>query len=193
MKNVILSISKTVDKKRQPVGEIVVTIPVLEDILPFVTSKITGEEDGLPVYESDEANYVMSALAAYTKAAARNKLIAGTATLKDGLSIPTDWAGLCAEGDRGGNGAALAILREVKSAFADYAKTLGKSEAATAMMVSLFGNRTALESQTIQNKQKMKAYVESFIETLEADALERFQRPLENVIEACDKATAEDF
>lgn len=193
MKNVILSVSKTVDKKRVPVGEVAVVIPTLEDCLPFVTSKVTGEEDGLPVYEADEANFIMSAIAAYCKAAARNKLQPGTAAVKDGLSIATNWAELCAEGERGGNGAALAILREAKDSFAKYVGTLGKSAAASATIVSLFGNRVALAAQNEGNKQKIKAYVEGFAESLDAETLERLQRPIENVLETCDTATAEDW
>ncbi|MGE4259171.1 MAG: hypothetical protein AB7F19_07505 [Candidatus Babeliales bacterium] len=202
MKAIIIDVSKKelVGGKNQYVkkGEVAITVPVLEDLLPFIGAKVTGEEDGLPVYDKDEANWLQSAMLSYVKASARNKLINGTAQVKEGQKIPTNWEELCAEGERGGNGAALAIAREAKQAFADWAAKQGKSEAATQTLVTLFSNRAALQVQNDINKGKMKAYVESFAESLMAQEdgealVERFQRTIEGVLAACEAVTAEDF
>jgi hypothetical protein len=186
MKSLILDISKTENKKRIKVGEVAIVVPILEDIVAHVAgAKITGEEDGLPVYDNDPANWVMSAVVAYTKAAARNKLEPGTATLKDGAKIATNWEELCMEGDRNGNGAALQLAREVKDAFAKWVATLGKNEATQKIMVQYFSVKTALELATKENKAKMLAYVEQFAESLDEATAERYARPLENVAATC--------
>lgn len=193
MKQINIEVSKKVNGKFAKQGEVAITVPTIEDIIPFTVSKITGEEDGLPVYESKEANWLQGAMLAYVKAQARNKLVPGTADLKDGNTIPTDWESLCAEGVRGG-GEALAIAREAKNAFAEWMGKQGKSEAATSTVITLFSNRAALQLQSDVNKGKVKAYVESFAESLEEAALERFTKPIQSVLDACDSAAlAEDF
>lgn len=196
MQNVIIEVSKTEKvagkNQRTKVGEVAITVPVLDDMLPVLAgAKITGQEDGLPVYDDDRANYIQSAVLAYVKAGARNKLIPGTATLKDGLSIPTDWEGLTAEGERGGNGAALKLYAEAKAHFADYVATLGKNEKTSNLLISLFGNKTALALQPAATKAKVKAYIEGFADYLDPEALERMQRPIESVLETCDSGSDE--
>lgn len=189
MRNVIIEVSKKINSKYVKQGEVAITVPVLEDIAGFVIgekAKVTEEEGGLPVYASDEANWVQSAILAYVKSNARNKLQSGTADLKPGLSIPTNWAELCAEGERGGNGAALKLYAEVKTAFADWAATLGKSASTVKVMVGYFNSKVALELATAEHKAKLRAYVEQFAEQLDEATLERYQSPIERVLETCD-------
>ena len=200
MKTIQMQISQTVAKngknERVSAGTVEITVPVLEDMIPHMGAKITGEEDGLPVYDSDAANFIISAVVAYVKAGARNKteIVNGVVRVRDGLKIPTNWEELCQEGTRGGGAAALAILREAKEAFATWFKTLGKSENATATAVTLFSNRAALEVQEPKVKEKMVAYVTAFGESLSEELLEKFARPLENVLASASVVKdAEDF
>lgn len=190
-----MEVSKTVNKKRTGVGDIVVTTPLLADILPFVAASAVDvkamEEaskdkdfDGLPIYVSDEANWVFGAMLAAVKAGARNKLVSGTATLKDGLSIPTDWPSLVAEGIRSG-AAALENLRAVKTSFAAYVATLGKTESTAQTIVSLFNNKTALMTQTEAMRTKMAKYVEDYAATLNEADMERFTKPIDSILEVC--------
>lgn len=172
-------------KKYVEVGAVEVTVPVLDDLLPFMAAKVTGQEEGVPVYDSAEANWLMSAVMAYTKANARNKLESGTATIKSGLVIPSTWAEFTAEGVRGG-GEALAIIREAKTAFAEWLGKQGKSDAVTNTLTTLFNNRAALQLQSPANKAKVKTYVEQFAEALDAPSFERFTKPIEAVIAACE-------
>lgn len=185
MKSIVMPVSKKINGKYEKQGEVAIVVPMLEDILPHVAgAKVTGEEDGLPVYDNDPANYVMSAILAYVKMNARNKLKPGTAELKDGQKIPTNWDELCAEGERGGNGAALQLAREVREAFARWVSTLGKSAAAQAVICGYFNNKTALQLADATNKGKMSAYIEQFAASLDEETLERYARPLENISEA---------
>jgi hypothetical protein len=171
-------------------GEVAVTTPLLADVIPFMGAAITSEEEGVPVYDAPEANWLMSAILSYVKATARNKLISGTANLKDGLKIPETWAEFTAEGIRGG-GAALLAYQEAKRSFAEWITKQGKTENVQNTLITLFGNKAALSLQSTKNKEKMKAYVEEFASALEEDVLERLQRPIESVIEACSTEEAE--
>lgn len=194
MQNIIMAVSKKVNGKYEKQGEIAITVPLLSDIAAIVAGAKEKEKDeeGMPIYEADEANFVQSAILAYVKMNARNKLIPGTATVKEGQKIPTNWEELCAEGVRGGNGAALALAREVKEEFTRWANTLGKSSAAVSVMVSLFSNKTALAMADAGKKQKMEAYITQFAESLTDEQLERYERPIASAVEACQSAT-DDF
>jgi hypothetical protein len=197
MLNIIVQVSKTENKARVKIGEQVVTIPTLEDFTAqLVAAKIKAgdegkDEEGLPVYDNDVANWIMSAVVSAAKAAARNKLIPGTAELRPGVKIATNWEEFCAESDRGGNGAALQLLREVKEDFTKWVKTLGKNEATQNVMVTLFSSKAALKVATNDTKGKIKAYVEQFAESLSVEQAERYERPLTSVLETCDEDTSD--
>jgi len=178
----------------QKVGEANIYVPLLKDVIPFITAEIKKDEkgaevyeDGVPVYASDEANWVQGAILAMVKAQARNKLKSGTADLKDGNKIPENWEELCAEGVR--DGAGLALARECKNAFADWVSKQGLSEAAANMLNIMFGNKNALSTQDSSVKQKVKARIMQFGESLTDEQIERYTRPMNSVLEACDTAT----
>ena len=199
MHKIQMEVSKKVNGKFAKQGEVGITVPVLADVMSFVASSIKKDEkgndvieDGLPVYEDDKANWLQSAMLASIKAQARNKLKPGTAELKDGLSIPNDWESILAEGVRGG-GEALAIAREAKAAFAEWMAKQGKSEAATNAVIGLFSNRQALQLQSAANKGKIKTYVEAFAESLDEAALERFAKPVQAVLDACEATEEVEF
>ena len=186
-----MEVSKTENKKYVKVGTVDVFYPTVEEIAGFCQSakvKATSE-DGIAEYESPEANWIQTAILSYAKANARNKLVSGSCELKDGLKIAETWAEFTAETGRSGE--ALAILREAKAEFSEWISKQGKSEAATKILITLFNNRAALDLQAQPNKAKMQAYVESFAESLSPEKLERLQKPIEAVIEAC--AASESF
>ena len=137
------------------VGEVAVFVPVKED---FISELVKAEqakddkgqpavtEDGLPLYNDDKANFVQQAIFAYVKAAARNKLESGTATPKAGLKIAETWDELTAEGTPGNGAAALQLLREVRTAFAEWVAKQGKSEGVQKALNTYFSNKGALET-----------------------------------------------
>jgi hypothetical protein len=183
-----MEVSKTENKKYVPVGTVDVFYPTVAEIAGFCQDakvKTTGE-DGIPEFESAEANWIQTAIISYAKANARNKLISGSCDLKEGLKIAETWAEFTAETGRSGE--ALAIMREAKAEFSDWISKQGKSEAVTKVLITLFNNRAALELQTAGNKAKMQAYVEQFAESLSEEKLARLQKPIENVLEACTEA-----
>lgn len=178
-------------------GDVTVTVPTLEDILPYVQNARVKEvdSDGLPVYEGEEANYIFGSLLAAVKVQARNRveIVGDTVKVKDGLKIAETWAELVAEGERTG-GEALAILREAKEDFAKWVSTLGKSDTAAKVLISLFNTKAARQTQGNDKKQKFAAYVEQFASSLTEDKLARYERTLSGVMEDLQPATeAEDF
>lgn len=182
-------------------GKITVTVPTLEDILGFVQSaKLKPgsdgiDKEGLPVYETDEANYIFGSILAAVKVQARNRVeIVGDAVkVKEGLKIAETWAELVAEGERTG-GEALAIIREANDAFAEWVTTQGKSEAAQNTLRVLFKNRQARQTQANDKKAKFATYVEAFADSLDEEKAQRFERPLLSIMEDLQATTeAEDF
>jgi hypothetical protein len=197
---VAIEVNKKVSGKYSKVGEISIYVPTLADagiVAEVQLDSKTNEpiiEDGLPVYKEDKFNWVQGAILAQVKAQARNKLVSGTADLKAGQAIAADWPTLTAEGERGGNGEALAIVREAKASFAKWVASLGRSAAAQQTLNMLFSNKQALSLQSTDNKAKVAKYVEDFAISLEAAELERYTKYLESVQVACESTVeAEDF
>ena len=195
-----IEVNKKVNGKYSPVGAVDIFVPTLEDAKFAGMERMKDEkgaevfEDGLPVYKEDAHNWIQGAILAQVKAQARNKLVSGTATLKDGQAIAVDWPTLTVEGERGGNGEALAIVREAKADFGKWVASLGKSQAAQATLNTLFSNKQALSLQSPEHKAKMATYVTDFAGTLEAEKLAKFEKYLNSVVEAAQASVdADDF
>ena len=173
------------------VGKATVHVPLLADVIPFITAAqkvddkgVAVAEDGIPVYDQDAANWVQGAILAMVKAQARNKLVTGSVDLKPNNKIATTWEELCAEGVR--DGAGLAIAREAKAAFADWLNKQGLKDAAVATLNTLFGNKAALALQSSGVKEKVKARIMAFGESLDETTMEKFTNPINSVLEACE-------
>lgn len=188
-----------VKKEFVKVGEQTIFVPVLKDIMGFVASDIQTkdgkevvDDDGIPLYVSEEANWLQGAIIGAVKAQARNKLKSGTADLKDGAKIATDWAELIAEGGRG-DGAGLRIAREFKDSFAEWVAKQGLAELAAANLIAIVGNKNALLLQNGTVKAKVKARLEGYAEAQDEQTLEKFMRPLTAVMEATAVESNADF
>jgi hypothetical protein len=198
MQELKIKVNQKVNGKYSEVGEVAIFVPMLHEVFPDAV-KIAKDKDGkdvteegLPVYEKDEHNWIQGSMLAQVKAQARNKLQPKTAQLKAGQTIATDWASLTAEGERVGNPEALAAIREAKGDFAAWVATLGKSAGAQATLNTLFGNKQALSLQSSDNKAKMAQYVTDFAKSLDEAKQERYTRYLESVIAACEVVTEVD-
>jgi len=192
------------ENKTEEVGKVAITVPLLEDTglsgwevaLDPKTGKPAEDDEGFPLYVKDEHNWILDAMIQAVKAKARNKLMPGTVQLKPGLAIAADWAMLCAEGDRTQGVEVLAAIREVKSKFATWIASLGKSAAAQKNLNVCFSNKDALTVQTKENKAKMLNYITEFVEKGGADSgtLEKATRYIQNLIDSCETVVnVEDF
>lgn len=181
---------KGADGKYNKLGEVKIFVPLLADAgIEAEQAKdaagILMVEDGLPVYVDDYYNWIQGAMLAQTKAQARNKLVSGTATLKDGKVIADDWETITAEAEGVGNPAALLAVREIKAAFQKWVASLGKSAAAQGLLTTLFNSKQSLTVQSTENKAKMEGYVNDFADSLDADALTKGLRYITGVLDAC--------
>lgn len=200
----ILALTMTVSKKAAvgdvakfvPVGDVTYYCPTLAafgiNAEPQAKDGAPVLEDGLPVYAADELNWLQKAIHQQVKAQARNKLVSGTTDLKDGQTIATTLAELCAESE--GSTAALEAIRAVKAIWAKWVAASGKSAATQNLLVTLFGNKQALASQPEGTKTKFANYIADFAVTLDDYELASAQRYLDSLI-AVTSATiaADDF
>lgn len=181
----------------QKVGDIIIPVPTLEafGLTPEHRARTEddGEDDGLPLYKNDEMQWLQDAVVAQCKAQARNKLVSGTADLKDGQKIAENFAELTAEGERRGNAEALKLAKEIVQSFGAFVQTLGKTAQTQAVLHGLFRNKQALALQTDENKAKMKGYLAQYAETLTEADLTRYSKYLNSVEEACAAGTPSDF
>lgn len=198
-----MEVSKTnkATGKREPLGFVDIFVPTLadagiKDAVQAVDEKKAPlfDDDGLPVYTADEHNWLQNSILAQVKSQARNRIVPQSLSLKDGAKIATNWEELTAESTGAGNPAALIANRELKGLFGAWVASLGKSAQAQTLITTLFGNRDALRSQDATTKDKMAAYVADFATTLSAEALTKYEKGIQTVLDICETtAEAEDF
>lgn len=180
----------------QKVGEVLIPIPTLEAFGITAEHRARTEDDpddGLPLYKDEKIAWLFEAVVAQCKAQARNKLVPGTATLKDNNKIAENFEELVAEGERRGNAEALKLAKEIITSFSSFVQGLGKSAQTQAVLVGLFRNKQALALQSDENKTKMKGYLSQYAETLDEKNLERYTKYLTSVEDACAPGTPSDF
>lgn len=197
-----LDVSKKVsigpDKNEyQKVGEVVVPVPSLEAFgIQADTRKRTeddGDDDGLPLYMDEKLDWLFGAVVAACKMQARNKLVSGTAELKDGQKIASNFEELMAEGERKGNAEALKLMKEAATSFAAYVQSLNKTAQTQALLIGLFRNRNGLAMQPDTQKAKFKVYLQQFAEQLAEADLARYAKILGGIEEACMPGAPADF
>lgn len=184
-------VSKKEDGKYVEQGKVAVFYPTLKELgLSVEASK--QDEEGFPVYDDEKVQFVFDAVLSAVKAQARNKLVSGTAKLKDGLTIAETVEALLESG--GGNkGEALAIVREMLAAFKAWLPTTGKSAAVQEAVLGLASNRKALALQTDDKKAKFaETYLAGFASSLTPEQAARFERPLVALEEAAASGDALD-
>ena len=170
-------------------GEIQIFYPLLAELgLAVEPSKNDGE--GFPIYSDEKVQYVFDAVLAAVKAQARNRLVSGTATLKPGLTIASTVEELLESG--GNKGDALAAVREFLAAFKAWLPKTGKSEKVQAAVYELARNKASVALQSDDKKAKFAVYLASFAETLNAEQVARFSRPILALSESCEAGDALD-
>ena len=197
----VAKLGKVDEFEYEEVGKIKLPLPLLSDFGIVAELKKDEKdpakdyigEDGLPCYTDERLDWLFGAAVAQAKAQARNKLISGTAELKDGKKIAETMEELIAEGERVGNAEALKLRHEIRKSFAAFVGTLGKSAQTQAVLVGLFSNKEALALQDDINKGKFKAYLGQYADTLEETDLGRYAKFLGSVEDACAPGTPSDF
>jgi hypothetical protein len=190
--------------KAVPVGSIVVHYPLLSEMgLPVEPSSyVTYDKDNkevtstaadataFPVYASDAVQLVFDSLFAQVKATARNRLVTGTATLKDGAKINETVEDMLAESARSGE--ALAQRRAYFTSFKTFLGTLGKSAAYVSGMADIVSNVKNIQFQSAARKEAIKALVVQHAATLDAESVSKWERVMTQIDEAASMADALD-
>lgn len=184
-----LEVSKKVNGQYEKVGDVSVHYPLLTE-LGFDVEPTGKDDDGLPTYSDEKAQYVFDAVFAAVKAAARNKLVSGTASLKDGNKIAETVAELLTTGER--NGAALQNLRDLLNIFKEWLPSTGKDSKTQAALYDLVSNRKALGLASDVVKGKVAGYIAQFAESLEAEQAAKYERILVALNDACESVNALD-
>lgn len=188
-----MTVTRSEGNKRVPVGEVSVPVPSLEDFGLDVTPK-SHDEDGIPVYDNNELDWLQNAIKNATLANARNKLVPKTTDPRPGAKIPETLEELCEPSLGGGNPETLKQISAVKSMFKEYVAGLGKSAKVTALLTEAFGSTKSLAMQPTNVRERIASYVEDFVAWAESEGREFGSAGvayIEKVLTAC--ADEEEF
>ena len=192
MKSYNMEISKqeVIDGVNQytKIGSVEVFYPLLSE-LGFSIDPDSEDKDGFPVYKDEKADFTFNAVLAAVKAAARNKLVAKTATLKPGLSIASTIEELLEGGNKGDF---LAATREFLAAFKVWLPSTKKSEKVQAAVFDLAKNKAGLTLQPDDKKAKFLVYLTDFAATLSTEQSARFERAMIALEDAAQQGDALD-
>ncbi len=187
--NTKLTISETINGERKALGDIAVPVPTLKafgiDAAFKLNEKqeVETDDDGVPIYAEKQNNYLQDSIIKNVQAKARNQLVPKTIGLKDGKTIAANFEELFAESDR--DGTHLINRAEAVKAFRGFLITVGVKENVADAMARMFRDKESLSSQTDTVKQKMKARIEAFLDTLDAEAIAKYTRTITVADEAC--------
>lgn len=185
MQSYKMEVSKKENGAYVSVGTVDVYYPLLSELgLPVEPNG--KDEEGFPTYSDERVQYVFDAVLAAVKAAARNKLVTGTAELKEGNKIAETVEELLATGQRGGE--ALETRRAFLAAFKSWLPSLGKSAGFNTGIYDLVSSTKNLPYMSDARKKAVLGYVTQFASTLSADDVAKYSRILTQIDEACSSA-----
>ena len=176
--------SKTVDGKRQELSQQTIFCPTLKDF-GIAIEPVRVEEDGSLVYESNEANWLYTAIQQQVKAQARNKFVPKSDTLRPGAKIAENLAELVAP-STGNKGAALVEKRSLLEMFRSWLAAQGKNEPVQKLLSTMLDRTDNLLLQEPHKREKVKTYFVEFGEA-KVEVLTDWQvQYLTGAVEACD-------
>lgn len=196
-KETVGDVTKTV-----PVGSVAVYYPELSelgfDVQPTGYTKaldkdgkeIVGTQE-FPIYDDEKHNYVWSAVWAAVKANARNKLVSGTATLKDGATIADSVEALIEVAER--DGTALKNRRDCFAAFKTYMLAQGKAVAFVQQVIDVASSNKTLPLQSAKRKDSLKELIGAFFVSCKPEDASRFDRTVDSIVTACETPDNSDF
>lgn len=184
--------------KRVSVGTVTASIPTIKAFLPILTAAAIipkdgvkpEDDDGVPLYDNDVANWLQSAITAKVSVKIRNSLVEGTTELQTGKSLPTNFEELLEAGER--TGQAMKIKAECITALCSYIAAQGIQPASVERWKALFRQPEALAAQSDVLKGKALAYLEGFSKEQSAENLSRYMTTLTSIEDAAkDQAALE--
>lgn len=189
MKSFNMEVSKKENGAYVKQGEVAVFYPLLNEL--GIAIEATGEDkEGFPTYADEKVQYVFDAVLAAVRAKARNCLVSGTATLKDGVTIPDSVEALIASGERSGE--ALANRRDAIKAFIAFVPSTGKSAAVQAWVAEQCKNVSGIQFQSEARRNLLLSLVDTFVDALNEEQAQKFGRFLSALEEAAKAEAAMD-
>lgn len=182
MQSYKMVVSKKENGAYVEVGKVDVFYPTLDE-MGLAVEPSGKDEDGFPTYADEKVQYVFDAVLAAVKASARNKLVTGTAELKEGNKIADTVEELLATGQRGGE--ALETRRAFLTAFKAWLPSLGKSAGFNTGIYDLVSSTKNLPYMSDARKKAVLGYVTSFASTLATDDVVKYTRILTQIDELC--------
>lgn len=173
------------DGEYQLVGKVEVPVFSLDAFgLPAIPN--SKDADGLPTYDDPKLQYVQDAVTAAIKAAARNKLVSGSITLKAGNKIAATVEELLESGQN--SGAALALYRDFINAFTTYLATKsGKSAAVQALYTSMIKAKQSITLSAPARKQGLLRQLTEFFNSLSEEDGAKFASVLDGLVTLCEQ------
>lgn len=181
-----MDVSKKENGAYVKVGTVDVYYPLLNELgLSVEASK--DDADGFPIYDDEKVQFVFDAVWAAVKATARNKLVSGTADLKEGNAIATTVEELLAASG-GRSGEALETRRAFLASFKAWLPSLGKPTAFNAGLYDLVNASKNLPYVSDARKKLVDNTVAAFGATLSDELLAKYARLITNISELCNSA-----
>lgn len=155
-----LPISKTINSKREQIGEVEVYCPTLAE-LGLAAEPSGKDEDGALIYESNLHAFIYGAILAAVKTAARNKFQPQTDQLRVGAKIAETLEELVAP-SVSNKGAALVERRALLDSFKQWIAASGRNEAVQKMLLMMLDKTDNLLLQDADKREKIKGYFVDF-------------------------------
>lgn len=193
MHGIKMDVSKKVgegdNKKYEKVGEVEVFYPDLIELgfagvePKVLEGKELEEAAGFLRYSDPRHQYVYDAVCAQVRATVRNRLVNGTATLKDGASIPSNIDELLEGGDA--QGEAVKRTNAYLASFKAWLPTLGKSAAYNDAMQAYVRAHKLIPAQTAEIKSKILSAITAHAATLKPEDAMQWKSSIDKIGDAC--------
>ena len=191
---ITIAVTKNVTKGsttvREPVGSVEVYAPTLAEFGLAVEPVSQNAETGELTYAAQTDQFLYNAVLAQVKANARNKMQAGSTSLKPNNKFASTLEELITPAES--TGAVLAERRALFEMFKDYLATLAKPENVKKLLLTFLEKPETLALQPEEQRAKIKVYFEEFGGSVEEKLTQWQGDYLVNTIAQCD-AEAVDF
>jgi len=180
-----LAVNAAGEKEYKKIGEQSINIFSLEEFGVTATPNEALTEEGLLEYANPVHAFIYSALVAATKAAAKNKMLPKSVTLRPGSKLAETLEELTAKSERVA-GQAMILTKEFIAAFTKYlAESSGKKPVVQQIYLAMVKSRPTISLSTPARREGLAAQLEQFVAVESAEVVAKFESILTALNEAC--------
>jgi hypothetical protein len=184
-------------RKRTNIGNAHVPIPTIKAFIDIISKAGIAqkdvkpeEDDGVPLYDNDIANWLQSAITAKVYVKARNSLVDGSTELQAGKTLPSNFDELMEPADR--VNVAMKVKAECITSLCNFIANAGIPAASVEKWRAMFRSPDALSPQSDSIKAKALGYLEGFSKEQSPENLARYMTTLA-AIETAAQSKAEEL